>query len=656
MATNIILWSGAANPNDIILRDPTSVTQTISPTAIASAEAFGTALIIIQQFISPTGITSAEAFGTPTIVQQQFVSPSGIASAEAFGNPVLIIQQFVSPSGIASAESFGTPTVFSSQTVIPSGIASAEAFGTPVVFLLTQFVIPSAIASAEAFGTPTIGLYISPSGIASRETFGTPTLSNVGLIVVSGIASEEAFGTPTIRNPRPVRPPSRNTIVVPCAVKSCAVSPGDLTLYNLQDALLFNGVPLSILAQCPTGYFCPPGVFPHVFTYPPGTFSVFQPPANQPFSSVLSATGCEGIVTRVAPAGASAAAIAVLANSIINELAAQQARCDAITIAGPPLPRAIALSSVDAYTCLNVDFAATVTASASPSGAPYTMTLQNAPAWMTAVQNPSGTQLILGGTPAAFGVVTFTITASAAGYYGAKNYSVEVIGIANSSPLPAATNGNAYSEYLAADNIPGVTTLWTVTSGSLPPGLSINQNTWNLEGTPTTDGNYSFTLTFTTELASCSKAFTLEVVAASACPFDSISWTAPVLSGNATGSNGVGTFTALDTPNGSSPFESQTEFNGSFVYTGPLYAATLRWAVTQFDGDNVRGEALITSDIDGVLLSQALVNPSSGIYDWAFNLPASAGAVITVYIICRAGFVDFGPGTGTVNVIGDFCP
>ena len=458
-------------------------------------------------------------------------------------------------------------------------------------------------------------------------------------------------------------PPTRPTIVVPCRTKACPNTASDLALYNLQDALLFNGVPLSLVAQCPAGYFCPPGVFPHVFTYPPGTFSVFQPPPNQPFPIVLSGTGCESLVTRVAPAGASAATIATLSNAIIAELAAQQARCDAVTIAGHPLPRVITLSDVAPYTCLNVDFAATVTASASPSGAPYTMTLTNAPGWMTAVQNPAGTQLILGGTPATFGVVTFTVTATASGYFGSKNYSVEVIGIQNTSPLPTASNGVAYSEYLIADNIPGATTLWTITSGSLPPGLSINQTTWNLEGTPTTDGNYSFTLAFTTELASCSKAFTLEVVAAAGCPFTAIAWDAPILIGIAAGSTGVGTFSVNVQPPAASPGLSQTTLNGSFVYTGPLYVATLRLNVIQFlttsgfPADVISIDNIVTSSVDGVLLSTGLLDPSFGIYDFAFNLPASVGATITISIVATSEVIDpFPPGTGIIQLSGNFCP
>ena len=459
------------------------------------------------------------------------------------------------------------------------------------------------------------------------------------------------------------------TLILECRTRRCSditglTDTGDLQIYNLQDALLFNGVPLSLIAQCPTGYFCPPGVFPHVFTYPPGTFSVFQPPPNQPFPTVLSGTGCESLVTRIAPAGASAATIAALAASIIAELAAQQARCDAIFIAGPVLPRVISLSDVAATTCLNALFAATVTASASPSGAPYTMTLTNAPGWMTAVQNPAGTQLILGGTPAAFGVVTFTVTATASGYFGSKTYSLNVVGIATASPLPNATDGVAYSEVLDGSSLGAILT-WSVITGALPGWLNLNSVTGALFGTPG-PGDVAvsnFTIQVTNGTATCSKAFTLEVVAAAGCPFTDIAWDAPILIGIAAGSTGVGTFSVNVQPPAASPGFSQTTLNGSFVYTGPLYAATLRLNVIQFlttsgfEADVIAIHNFVTSSVDGVLLSTGLLDPSFGIYDFAFNLPASVGAIITISIVATSMVIDpFLPGTGEIQLSGDFCP
>ena len=61
------------------------------------------------------------------------------------------------------------------------------------------------------------------------------------------------------------------------------------------------------------------------------------------------------------------------------------------------------------------------------------------------------------------------------------------------SILATATIGTAYS---STDHASGGTLpyTWSVSAGSLPPGLSLNATTGNISGTPTTNGAYTFTL------------------------------------------------------------------------------------------------------------------------------------------------------------------
>lgn len=167
----------------------------------------------VSQDISPSGIASAEAFGTPMVGLH--VAPSGAASSEAFGTAVVTTGPVtITMTGIASAEALGMPVV-GSVTIRPTGIASSEAFGAPT---LTLWIAPTGIASAGAFGAATItvpAVSIAPLGIGSGATVGFPTLTTLTTIAPSGIASAALFGTLRLAAPAPGAPydPPRNVLI-----------------------------------------------------------------------------------------------------------------------------------------------------------------------------------------------------------------------------------------------------------------------------------------------------------------------------------------------------------------------------------------------------------------------------------------------------------
>lgn len=147
-------------PWNAVVPTVASGAQNLSPTGIASTEAFGTAVITTGAVnLSPTGIASEEAFGSHTVTLTQDVSPSGIASEEAFGTAVLTTGAVnLSPTGIASEEAFGTADVSQATFLTPTGIPSTEAFGTAVITTGAVTLSPTGIASAEAFGSHTVTL------------------------------------------------------------------------------------------------------------------------------------------------------------------------------------------------------------------------------------------------------------------------------------------------------------------------------------------------------------------------------------------------------------------------------------------------------------------------------------------------------------------
>lgn len=169
--------------------------------------------------------------GGPTT---QTVSPSAIGSAEAIGSATVAIgATTVRPDAIAPAAAVGSPTLTTGPvTVSPGGIGSGEAFGAAIVgnFLV---IAPVGIPSSSAFGDAWVelpGLVISPEGIPPGDV-GSPTVSDGGptTIAPTGIASSEAFGasadrplvwraidttpSPPTPNPSPGRPAPRAQLV-----------------------------------------------------------------------------------------------------------------------------------------------------------------------------------------------------------------------------------------------------------------------------------------------------------------------------------------------------------------------------------------------------------------------------------------------------------
>lgn len=139
------------------------------------------------------------------------------------------------------------------------------------------------------------------------------------------------------------------------------------------------------------------------------------------------------------------------------------------------------------------------TLTASGGALPYVWTLAGGALPQGLTLNPDGS---IGGTPLASGVFSFAVRVTDSnGQTDTKDYSLtsnpasSVPKITIDSPLPEGIVGTLYSQRLTATGGKEPYT-WAAAPRDLPPGLTLESN-GTLGGTPTSQGEFKFTITVT---------------------------------------------------------------------------------------------------------------------------------------------------------------
>lgn len=194
--------------------------------------------------------------------------------------------------------------------------------------------------------------------------------------------------------------------------------------------------------------------------------------------------------------------------------------------------------------------------------------------------------------------------------------------ITTSSPLPSAVVGSPYSQTLAAAG--GLSPYsWSITTGSLPAGLALAPSTGVLSGSPSSSGNFNFTVEVSDSSLpapiTATKAFSLVVSAG-----------APVLTSLNPSAAAAGSPALTLTVNGTNFVSSSTvRWNGSNRTTTFVSSSQLTAAIPATDVASP-GTATVTVANPGGSTSNALtftVSPAALTITTASPLPAGVVGV-----------------------------
>ncbi len=187
------------------------------------------------------------------------------------------------------------------------------------------------------------------------------------------------------------------------------------------------------------------------------------------------------------------------------------------------------------------------------------------------------------------------------------------------SSLSSATLGTEYSEILTAS---GDAVTWTIASGSLPDGLSLDSSTGEISGTPTGMGTYTFTVKAANSTASDAQELTLSVVGTVTISTSGLSGAIAELSKyNVTGSDD--TVTVTITPNDGCSFDAE-----------PTVAATNATVGSLSESDGV-----YTCTVTGFTSNAAITVSGTASADQTMEIDALGGSIrITEPAGLRFGF------------------
>ncbi|MEK9506460.1 putative Ig domain-containing protein [Gaopeijia maritima] len=206
---------------------------------------------------------------------------------------------------------------------------------------------------------------------------------------------------------------------------------------------------------------------------------------------------------------------------------------------------------------------------------------------------------VLSGTPAAAGTAVFTVRVTSASLNGTAALSITVVPALEitTASLPSGVEGAAYATAIATSGGDGAPS-FEVVSGALPAGLTLDEGTGAIQGTPSAAGTSNFTVQASNELGqSAQRALSIAIHAPLAITTASLPDAQVSISYNqsltASGGDGSTTWTLAS---GSLPAGMSLAANGT-ISGAPNSAGSSTFTVRATSGDGQTATAELTIDV-----------------------------------------------------------
>lgn len=134
------------------------------------------------------------------------------------------------------------------------------------------------------------------------------------------------------------------------------------------------------------------------------------------------------------------------------------------------------------------------------------------PEWVS-LDRTTGESITLSGIPTEAGSSTFMVMAFINGYDDIQSFTLTVneplAPVITTTVLPSGTVGTAYRASLTPSGTPPL--VWSIKGGKLPSGLMLSVDVGIISGTPSTSGDFAFTVSATNDAGEASQDFTISI-------------------------------------------------------------------------------------------------------------------------------------------------